>query len=264
MNDSWIKFQRAWQLFKILESEINAFMAIEPVRIQLLEELPGRVTVKLERLVEIPRHFPLLIGELIHNARSSLDAATFQLVQKKFPGEMPLYEMRKIKYSIEDSWKAFSGKSKWHANQLNLLELVSISSQQPFEFVKWIDNENIAEAIKWSPLARLREISNLDKHRNIKLLNIEPSMFMIVNGPETNLGQSSFSQLPWKNGDIIFTFTYDNQKMKAPEVKAEFSICFPEDARPLNVRPLTQTLIGILNAVEFTLRDFDRFDEKFY
>lgn len=260
MKDSWRKYQRAWDIFKQLELEISEFLAKEPVKIHVVESVPGKVEVKLERNQDIPIHFPLVIGELIHNARSSLDAATFQLVQNRHQGEMSFYEMGNIQYQIEDSWKKFSHKSRWHANQLDLVELVGISSQQPFEFTKWLHQENQAEALKRAPLARLKAISNLDKHRNIKLLNLEPSMFMILSGRDTKLGPSRFSQPPWENEDVIFTFTYTNPNMEAPTVKPEFSICFPEDAMPLNVRPVTLTLVEILNAVDLTLREFDQFD----
>jgi hypothetical protein len=257
MKDSWRKFNRAWEIFRKLEREITTFLATEPVCIRVVETTPGEVAVKLDKHFAVPEHLPLVIGELIHNARSSLDAATFEVVQKRNMREMSFNELVKIQFQIETSWERFSQKTEWHANYLSQEELIALSKQQPFEYVKWIDQESKTEAMMRAPLARLKEISNLDKHRNIKLLNLEPSMFMILTDPNTSLGASKFTRPPWLSGETIFSFQYSNSTMQTPPVNPEFTVCFPEDAIPMNVRPVTLVLIEILNAVELTLIEFD-------
>lgn len=257
MRDSWRKFHRAWEIFRELEEEVTGFLAKEPVSINIVERSPGEVTVKLVKHLDVPEHFPLVIGELIHNARSALDAATFEVVQRRINREIPFNELTKIQFQIETSWERFSRKVDWHANYLSHVELIALSIQQPFEYAKWIDEELKSDAMKRAPLWRLKEISNLDKHRNIKLLNLEPSMFMILTDPETSLGVSNFTKPPWLSGQTIFSFKYSNPTMQFPPVNPEFAICFPEDALPMNVRPVTLVLVEILNAVELTLREFD-------
>lgn len=87
-----LKIKRAKQHISDLNGQINAYMAKKPFQL-IIRQYPE--LAELHALVEtrhpIPAEFPLLLGDAIHNLRSSLDLMIFGLIGDKVAMPDSLY-----------------------------------------------------------------------------------------------------------------------------------------------------------------------------
>lgn len=76
-----LKFERAWSLLNQLINDIRAYIATEPVHVyHEIEDTTGDTVTRVRSIEPPPIALSLLIGDIIHNARSALDHLAYALV----------------------------------------------------------------------------------------------------------------------------------------------------------------------------------------
>lgn len=74
------KFTRSRRLLAELRGEIDAFLAIGAYRVEQIEEPSGDLVYRSRVDAQPPVEWSVLIGDIVHNARSALDHLAYALV----------------------------------------------------------------------------------------------------------------------------------------------------------------------------------------
>jgi hypothetical protein len=150
------KLARARELIPLLQSEIDDYYASDPVRLRLEHrEDPKRMEAVVESVHQPPLRLGVLMGEFVHNLRSTLDHLAWQLALTKTrtPHDKLQFPILDRKPS-EAAWRSRVG------DQLRCVPpeaVQQIWDLQPFH----------SERPETNALAIVRELSNEDKHRVI-------------------------------------------------------------------------------------------------
>jgi len=100
---------------------------------------------------EVEFRLGIVAGEAIHNLRAALEYLVFALRRHDSPGKT--FET-KTQFSIEDCEKCFARRRKTYLKGVSDPHVATIEAYQPYKGCEWT--------------RLLREISNEDKHREIK------------------------------------------------------------------------------------------------
>jgi hypothetical protein len=76
------KFARARRLASELSAEVEGFLSGEPYRLEASEEPNGDLVYRVQVRAQPPIGWSVLIGDIVHNARSALDHLAYALVNK--------------------------------------------------------------------------------------------------------------------------------------------------------------------------------------
>lgn len=81
LDGSWWKFQRSYDQLKVLNDEIGAYVETYPFALSYESEIESRDVVGRFIVTELPPSmWAVQIGEIVHNLRSALEHAVWQLV----------------------------------------------------------------------------------------------------------------------------------------------------------------------------------------
>jgi hypothetical protein len=155
----------AWRQLKALERAGRIFMKREPYRATGKYDGKRRVYVAyIHRVLDMPEHWPLQVGDIVHNLRSTLDNLTYALAVKHsgIPNDQ---DVRKIQFPICTIHGAFHGKKGERQRRLSLLSpaaQAAIEKLQPYNTPMKPDQTHT--------LLVLNELANIDKHRRILLV----------------------------------------------------------------------------------------------
>lgn len=113
----------------------------------------------------IPRDWSLILGDGLHNLRSSLDALAYALAARN-SGQPTDSHARNIQFPICDSHEEFQKRRDSNLRRLSAAAQAAIEIMQPYHVSEWGGG---------NPLGLLRDLSNVDKHRRlvIVLLNVD-------------------------------------------------------------------------------------------
>ena len=89
-NSASLKLKRARVHADELQKEIRDFLSKSPYKIVVLNLNQGK-TLRVEQTIDIPNIIPLLLGDFVHNCRSSLDHLANDLVLANGGGTSGLY-----------------------------------------------------------------------------------------------------------------------------------------------------------------------------
>lgn len=257
--------QSAYRKLKRGEAHIDA------VRREMLEAWPGKppaLPIRREynaversiiyRIEEVPRigeEWPLLIGDAVHNLRSALDHAWWDLAShhlRRVPSEE---EAPRIQFPIlkkDGVWNAGS-HSRW-------------VGQEVADWVGSIQPDYSGEPQQVDALAALRHLSNVDKHRSLHLSILTgqdlvfrgpgpedirdclPQERMTDQGPATYLVEGDVRE-PRTNQKLITVFIHPTGPCPDVDMKAEFR-AFVGLANDWDVLPYLETMA---DAVEWIL-----------
>jgi hypothetical protein len=260
MDDAEIKFSRALLLADKLTNEIEIFLSADPATITSKRFENGRVEVYLNVKKDIPVQFSLMLGEILHNARSALDAAMYSFVTNRAVNLGLTIKEHEIFFKIEDEPRKYSSDKKWHQNTLTLREKRWLADYQPFGFARAVPEKERDEVRKRAPLARLRDLSNADKHRQLKVILVELNMLAIQTEEGDKLSNSMFARPPWRDGELLYSYVHSAKNPSNPRISADFKVALEEDAVPLNVHALTDVLRGIFQHVRLTIDEIKRIE----
>lgn len=163
---SRLKDTRALEHLKSLKTEIESFYKTEPYELtEVFNPQTGAYRLVVSKFTPLPRSWPVIVGDVLHNLRSMLDYIVWQLTVANghHPPQFPLAKgspWKRIQFPIFLDKSAFRRmRSNPRADQLwgigdpacKLIERL-----QPF------DNPE-------HPLWWLGELSNIDKHRMLPM-----------------------------------------------------------------------------------------------
>jgi len=163
------KLARALMHADSLRAEVDDFRAKDPYEfdIKSLGNAPGepdfRVLVKVARGEPVPESWSLMTGDFLTNARAVLDHAIYQHVRAQNPAMPP----HRIQYPIYDNAHDFASKTsgRFSTNVLRLIE-----DAQPYQ----------SADPSGHPFRILRDLVNIDKHRDLVVANYSIGEFEIT------------------------------------------------------------------------------------
>ena len=160
MSDHREKLAWARQHLVVINKTFWTFLEDQDVCSLVVEhdakERHYRVSVRV--IKNIPGEWGMMVGDTVHNLRSSLDAITYAVVAKYAPA-LTLDEIKQIQFLVVDwpaDWKkciAHGQRKRWHPRLVAEMERL-----QPY-----FGGHGTGQ----HPLAAIRELSNIDKHRHI-------------------------------------------------------------------------------------------------
>lgn len=179
LNGIKAKIQRADEHIKNLESEISSLLSSDLYR--LVSEPNDDGTQSILRVVgpeEVPIRLSVIVGEIVHQLRSSLDHLVSALVVQN--GNKP---NKRHQYPICDTRELFN-----QACENGFLEGISDSAKTIIESRQPYSNGN---NIKTHFLYVLREMNNADKHRLLNfIIAVGAAKELVIDpGRETNQGE---------------------------------------------------------------------------
>ena len=176
----WAKAARALKHIRDADSVASAYESAKPYEIRReATDRPGEVAFRFRLLKPVPVELLTIIGDAIHNMRSSLDSVAFELARQQLRGTMTDRQERAAQFPIAQDraeFDDFFDSHKFRRQMYGQRERDTMRCVQPFA----IREEAAADGVDWatSPaeeyrineLARLNHLSNVDKHRRLPLL----------------------------------------------------------------------------------------------
>lgn len=153
------KLARARYHLEQLRNEILAFREDSPYDFEVKSlgnvrwQPEFRAIVKVTQAHPIPDSWALITGDILTNARAALDHAVFPHIRSKKPD----LERKLIQYPIEDTRPQFENKNRWFERPVYRV----VNDSQPYRH----------SDPKAHPLRILRELVNMDKHRDLVIAN---------------------------------------------------------------------------------------------
>lgn len=188
------KLARAKFHAEALRAEVQAFKDQDPYDFEMKSlgnargESDFRVLVKVaEGAPAVPESWALTAGDVLTNARAALDHAVYPHVSATAPS----VARWKIQHPIVDTEAAFEVKAGWFADGVRQI----VEDSQPYK----------ASDPLGHPFRALRELVNIDKHRDLVLVNyatdeleiMPDDMFELVSPPTV------FKQRVMESGTVV-------------------------------------------------------------
>lgn len=201
-----------------------------------------------------PLRFGILVGEVVHNLRSSLDIGLFHYLQAASPDGFSRLDnraLRGINFPIFDSEEWFL-RTGWHGGLADSQLLLDLREVQPFQNLELFDaNIEPRNIIESSPIWHLQKLWNADKHRGINL--VLGGLDMLSLG--LNAGQEAIwiqrDPPPWSDGSLIFTVEVrSTSEVPTLNLSETFAIGLESDVRPLQIYPIVSKLQALLGKTQ--------------
>lgn len=188
---------------------------------------------------EPPLDLSLVAGDAIQNSRAALDHMVFALAHHESPVPLTDDEARRLQFPICDSPTAFQGAIQ-QGRLKGIQNAAFIESLQPYPGKEW--------RLGW-----LRELSNIDKHRQLHVLVASLDQAAVDIEPEGVTHRSAWMSNRLADGDPILILTLSEPCEKA-DVKLHplrFALAFEElIVYPHQVFPVEDTLRFVLAWVD--------------
>lgn len=159
LEGAWTKADRAREHLETLQAEIAAHAAGPAVVVVRLEIAPrsDHYNLVVDAVPEAPLiRWGVAVGDIVHNLRSALDHLAYQLVRYGRCSDLSRREMKQVQFPIHDTRSDFRESLTRRLPGVGLRQVGMIEREQPYK--RYND-------VSFSPLRRLRELSNADKHR---------------------------------------------------------------------------------------------------
>jgi hypothetical protein len=162
------KLERAKFHLDTLHHEIRLFREHAPYDFEMTS--PGNkrwtpdfnITVKVTQAPATPEAWALITGDILTNARGALDHAVFPHIRARKPD----LDRKRIQYPIEDRKDQWENKARWFEKPV----LKVVGDSQPYRDTNPLVN----------PLRVLRELVNMDKHRDLVIANYAINDFVVA------------------------------------------------------------------------------------
>lgn len=165
-----LKMTRAQKHFYELQEVRQAFLRGKPYEVVNESDVePHHYVSRLKIRQNPPPELSTIIGDIVNNARSSLDHLAWLLVKRAgnnptepgFKPQFPIFTKDPFDRSLYAKTKAWkSALERWNRDTKGMApnDIATIKRLQPYKRAEfpWDD-----------PVARLRELSNWDKHREL-------------------------------------------------------------------------------------------------
>jgi hypothetical protein len=140
---------------------------------------PGEVAFRFRLLKPVPVELLTIIGDAVHNMRSSLDSVAYELARQYLGGIMTDDQQRAAQFPIMKDPAAFGrffNRDAIRRQMYGQRERDTMRCVQPFAFREEFAALGVElpttpeEQFRMDELARLSHLSNVDKHRRLPLL----------------------------------------------------------------------------------------------
>lgn len=249
------KLKRAIDLIEELNVLCKQYVGSQDF--QIVKELiaPNKWNLVLRMNDAPPMFLGILVGDIVHNLRSSLDISMFHYLRESNVesfSRLNDWSLSKIKFPIFDSEKDFSDK-KWHGDLADPQLLHDLREVQPFRFLEYLESgsepKNVIES---SPLWQLNNLWNSDKHRGINLVIGGLDMLMLGLEPGQKSVWVQKDPPPWRDGSLIFSVEVQSD-IEVPTLNLSeiFAIGLECDIEPLKIYPIVSKLQAMLGKTEY-------------
>lgn len=153
------KLEWARHHYDALDADLERFRKGEPYKlgVQFDAEHRGYVA-RLRDVKDPPADWNLQIGDIVHSARSALDAITYSLACKNLRRAPTTAEVINIQFPILDNGASWPTHGLRRVKQLSTAAQAEVERFQPY---------HRADLSVRHALSVLRDLSNIDKHRHI-------------------------------------------------------------------------------------------------
>jgi hypothetical protein len=169
-----MKIQRALEHIAAVESAVGAWLATDAYSIVREQDATGLTALRVRLTQDPPARIALLVGDVVHNLRSALDHAVYDVALGHAGGELSPEAERELMYPIIDpSRDPAKGPEHWavtfdkQARQrlCGVPDSVRgfIKDEQPY---RWITEED-TDGYRYHWLWRVNELDRIDKHRRL-------------------------------------------------------------------------------------------------
>jgi hypothetical protein len=185
----WAKLRRADRHREKLAGLVAAFKANDPYTLKPeMTDRPDEVAYRLRVWREAPADISTVIGDVLHNLRSALDALAFEVAVQSVNRTLTKTEEGATEFPIcesPDTYDAFFGGGADPSKSQRLRGRMysdrarnAMRHAQPFHWAA-MGNAPVAEKeqryreeFEWSQVRRLRHLSNIDKHRRLPAIGV--------------------------------------------------------------------------------------------
>jgi hypothetical protein len=228
----WAKHGHAKDHLERLRGVCAAYQSTNPLEVRAEStDVPGQTAYRLHQLTPIPVAISLIVGDLVHCLRSSLDSLVFGIVGDSLGRDMTHAEERDCQFPICSSPKDFNkffntSRTKIMGDHVRL----ALHGVQPFywlERMKMLSETAMTvsydEDSTFRPLTSVASLSNIDKHRRLTVAAWWPSLIYWTTGEEDD-GEHEWRPTgapPWGDGEIIGIMTGTGPE---PKVVHQFNL----------------------------------------
>ena len=251
-NSSWrLKINRAVVLRVELETLISEYLSQFPP--EIIDNTWNGRKMKVElRLRKAPdTQWSTLLGDIIHNYRSSLDSLYFSLISylaRARDMELSDDDQRRLAFPIQDTRRGFDKYSFGLSDYGSKLLKDDLSGFQPFEYInEFVDAAEIATVTSGHPLHILKVLSDIDKHRSLHLIHCYPYTYAIGLPVGVHLVSSSRSQYFPGQTSHFFDFEFEGASQ---DNKPSFMPHFKLGVFSSNSTPHSSDIMNLLHSIE--------------
>lgn len=185
----WAKCARAEHHLGDLDGLVTAFRDAEPYTVTPEPtSTPDLIAYRL-RIHHTPSaEISTTIGDILHNLRSALDALAYGIAVSVIGGPLSSTQERAVEFPIcptpEDFGAFFASPSRpERAAMFDARARAALHERQPFAISEHFGpgseserRQRYVEDFRYSGLARLRHLNNIDKHRRLAMMGLWPSL----------------------------------------------------------------------------------------
>jgi hypothetical protein len=272
----WAKLRRAKSHRQALTGLVEDFKATEPYTLTA-EETDGQNTIgyRLRILRQVPADLTTVIGDLIHNLRSALDAVAFELARQSVGRDLTDEEERATEFPVcadPASFAEFFGEgSRPRAKQRIRGDLYNKRARQALrKGQSWIwamepmwrvDDETrarkVVEEFEWDSLRRVWHLSNVDKHRRLTAVGVGwPSLFYFGSDEGDT---TQFRGGHWPPADNTILMYLVGPQAREKTLQCEFALVLEDDPmhtpdKPYEPHDALNFLDGCIQEVAVTIQ----------
>ncbi|MBI3104718.1 MAG: hypothetical protein HYY95_03910 [Candidatus Rokubacteria bacterium] len=262
LRHSRLKLGRAGELHDELRTFTDTTFADDAHRPRVaIERLadPGQYALRIVTVPEVGDFLDrvgLLLGDAIHNLRSALDHMVFQLAAANLGS--PPGEKARTQFPICDDDKKFKEDAKSMLKDVREDDRLRIESFQPYHRWNVPPNTQYSDQLggHFHPIHKLRELSNLDKHREsfvlvpyqgaLEMRNAQHAIFKILDAA-VRQGQLFRHDAIRLDARIARATVLDMEECETGEPAFLLVEAALDDGRP--VRPVLDRIIKAVDAV---------------
>ena len=220
----WAKVNRARHHIDALAADIDSFLG--STAYEVLPEPgdePNETIYRLRMPRPIPVHFSTTIGDALHNLRSALDCAAYELARRHVGRDLTEKEELACEFPIRDD----PGKLDRFFSERGRQDLYGPRERQAIRDVQpaWLHDEVARrgtmelhpreEEVTYDLLWLLSRLSNIDKHRRLHLTAWWPDI-VYWGSDEPSRRRWRWGEPPYEDGRILGRLIVDSTNPEPP------------------------------------------------
>jgi hypothetical protein len=179
----WAKLDRANTHRETLSKLVDEFEGSKPYTLTPEPgERPNEIAYRLRIRREAPAEISTVVGDVLHNLRSALDSLAYELAVRSKGGALTKEEERQTSFPYCQHPSGYDGLMRASLYSHEAQKAMRVA--QPFYWREMAEaseselRQRSEEDFRWSPIYRLGQLSNIDKHRRLPALGVGwPSLF---------------------------------------------------------------------------------------